>query len=151
MAQQRRPPFVPPFAPSQVVSAAAGQTPSRSASGPLGPRPHSRSSQQLTLRGVTMVSRSHVGQPAGLLPRRDHRWNVSQRTQNHVNPLKRVGLRLADFDIVLMRKDPPVDVNYLHATWILDHARGHSCPQHREAAGTAFAVHVAAGRKVQCR
>jgi len=36
----------------------------------------------------------------------------------------RVGHRLADFDIVLMRKDPPVDVNYLHATWILDHARG---------------------------
>jgi len=32
--------------------------------------------------------------------------------------------RLADFDIVLMRKDPPVDVSYLHATWILDHARG---------------------------
>jgi glutathione synthase len=32
--------------------------------------------------------------------------------------------RLADFDIVVMRKDPPVDVNYLHATWILDHARG---------------------------
>lgn len=31
--------------------------------------------------------------------------------------------RLADFDIVLMRKDPPVDVSYLHATWILDHAR----------------------------
>ena len=33
-------------------------------------------------------------------------------------------MRLADFDAVLMRKDPPVDVNYLHATWILDHARG---------------------------
>jgi len=32
--------------------------------------------------------------------------------------------RLADFDVVLMRKDPPVDVSYLHATWILDHARG---------------------------
>ena len=32
--------------------------------------------------------------------------------------------RLADFDMVLMRKDPPVDVTYLHATWILDHARG---------------------------
>jgi glutathione synthase len=32
--------------------------------------------------------------------------------------------RLADFDVVLMRKDPPVDVAYLHATWILDHARG---------------------------
>ena len=32
--------------------------------------------------------------------------------------------RLAEFDAVLMRKDPPVDVNYLHATWILDHARG---------------------------
>jgi glutathione synthase len=33
-------------------------------------------------------------------------------------------LRLAEFDVVLMRKDPPVDVSYLHATWILDHARG---------------------------
>ena len=32
--------------------------------------------------------------------------------------------RLADFDIVMMRKDPPVDVTYLHATWILDHAKG---------------------------
>jgi glutathione synthase len=32
--------------------------------------------------------------------------------------------RLADFEIVLMRKDPPVDVAYLHATWILEHARG---------------------------
>jgi len=32
--------------------------------------------------------------------------------------------RLAEFDVVLMRKDPPVDVEYLHATWILEHARG---------------------------
>jgi glutathione synthase len=32
--------------------------------------------------------------------------------------------RLAAFDVVLMRKDPPVDISYLHATWILDHARG---------------------------
>ena len=32
--------------------------------------------------------------------------------------------RLAQFDMVLMRKDPPLDVSYLHATWILDHARG---------------------------
>ena len=37
---------------------------------------------------------------------------------------ERAFMRLADFDAVLMRKDPPVDVNYLHATWILDHARG---------------------------
>jgi glutathione synthase len=36
----------------------------------------------------------------------------------------RVARRLADFDMVLMRKDPPLDVSYLHATWILDHARG---------------------------
>ena len=36
----------------------------------------------------------------------------------------RVARRLADFDVVLMRKDPPLDVSYLHATWILDHARG---------------------------
>src|SRR5690348_5670451 len=33
-------------------------------------------------------------------------------------------LRLADFGIVMMRKDPPLDVAYLHATWILEHARG---------------------------
>jgi glutathione synthase len=32
--------------------------------------------------------------------------------------------RLAEFDVVLMRKDPPVDISYLHATWILEHARG---------------------------
>ena len=36
----------------------------------------------------------------------------------------RVAHRLADFDIVMMRKDPPVDVRFLHATYILDHARG---------------------------
>jgi glutathione synthase len=32
--------------------------------------------------------------------------------------------RLATFDVVLMRKDPPLDATYLHATWILDHAHG---------------------------
>jgi glutathione synthase len=37
---------------------------------------------------------------------------------------QRAARRLADFDVVLMRKDPPLDVSYLHATWILDHARG---------------------------
>ena len=31
---------------------------------------------------------------------------------------------LSWFDVVLMRKDPPLDINYLHATWILDHAHG---------------------------
>jgi len=35
-----------------------------------------------------------------------------------------IGQRLAELDIVLMRKDPPVDIPYLHATWILEHARG---------------------------
>jgi glutathione synthase len=33
-------------------------------------------------------------------------------------------MNLSDFDVVLMRKDPPFDVTYLHATWILEHARG---------------------------
>jgi glutathione synthase len=32
--------------------------------------------------------------------------------------------RLADFDVVMMRKDPPFDVAYLHATLLLEHARG---------------------------
>lgn len=35
-----------------------------------------------------------------------------------------VDMRLAEFDVVLMRKDPPLDVAFLHATWILEHARG---------------------------
>ena len=30
---------------------------------------------------------------------------------------------LGEFGAVFMRKDPPLDVAYLHATWILDHAR----------------------------
>jgi glutathione synthase len=30
---------------------------------------------------------------------------------------------LESFDVVVMRKDPPVDTAYLAATWILDHAR----------------------------
>jgi glutathione synthase len=39
-------------------------------------------------------------------------------------PGERATFELGQFDAVLMRKDPPLDVNYLHATWILDHARG---------------------------
>jgi glutathione synthase len=31
---------------------------------------------------------------------------------------------LEAFDVVMMRKDPPFDVGYLHATWILEQARG---------------------------
>ena len=33
-------------------------------------------------------------------------------------------IELGPQHVVLMRKDPPVDIAYLHATWILDHARG---------------------------
>jgi glutathione synthase len=36
----------------------------------------------------------------------------------------RVSIPLEAFDVVLMRKDPPLDVAYLHATWILEQARG---------------------------
>ncbi len=36
----------------------------------------------------------------------------------------RLPIPLEAFDLVLMRKDPPFDVNYLHATWILEQARG---------------------------
>ncbi len=36
----------------------------------------------------------------------------------------RVSIPLEAFDVVLMRKDPPVDVAYLQATWILEQARG---------------------------
>ena len=30
---------------------------------------------------------------------------------------------LTDFDVVLMRKDPPVDMAYITATWLLDQVR----------------------------
>ena len=36
----------------------------------------------------------------------------------------RVSIPLEAFDVVLMRKDPPLDVAYLTATWILEQARG---------------------------
>jgi glutathione synthase len=36
----------------------------------------------------------------------------------------RTNLPLDAFDAVLMRKDPPVDINYLQATWLLERARG---------------------------
>jgi glutathione synthase len=36
----------------------------------------------------------------------------------------RTPLALDAFAMVLMRKDPPVDSAYVHATWILEHARG---------------------------
>ncbi len=39
-----------------------------------------------------------------------------------VNPAAPVPLEL--FDAVLMRADPPVNVNYLQATWLLERARG---------------------------
>jgi len=37
---------------------------------------------------------------------------------------ERTPIPLEAFDLVMMRKDPPVDVAYLHATWILEQARG---------------------------
>jgi glutathione synthase len=37
---------------------------------------------------------------------------------------ERAPIPLEAFEIVMMRKDPPVDVAYLHATWILEQARG---------------------------
>jgi len=36
---------------------------------------------------------------------------------------ERAPIPLEAFDLVLMRKDPPVDINYLHATWLLDLAK----------------------------
>lgn len=36
----------------------------------------------------------------------------------------RTMLPLDAFDVVLVRKDPPVDMAYLHATWLLERARG---------------------------
>jgi glutathione synthase len=45
--------------------------------------------------------------------RADEAFSVEDRTP----------IPLEAFDVVMMRKDPPVDVTYLHATWILEQAR----------------------------
>jgi glutathione synthase len=37
---------------------------------------------------------------------------------------ERTPIPLSAFDVVLMRKDPPLDIAYLQATWILEQARG---------------------------
>ncbi len=34
---------------------------------------------------------------------------------------------LKNFDVILMRKDPPFDINYIYATYFLDHAKKDGC------------------------
>jgi glutathione synthase len=64
----------------------------------------------------------------------EHEDAIAEAQLTHVSPAAtpldafavedRAALPLEAFDVVLMRKDPPVDVAYLHATWILERARG---------------------------
>lgn len=44
----------------------------------------------------------------------DKEWYLLQETET---------VPLSELDIILMRKDPPFDLNYIHATYILEHAR----------------------------
>jgi len=62
------------------------------------------------LRWIQGVTRARVQH---LEVREGHDW---------FSPLSVADQRLAEFDAVLMRKDPPFDVEYLAATWLLEHA-----------------------------
>jgi glutathione synthase len=69
--------------------------------------------EQLGLEGATAIaSAAHTTVVDAATPRQA--FSIGERATRP----------LGDFDAVLMRKDPPLDVSYLHATWILDHARG---------------------------
>src|SRR6202021_2375873 len=63
----------------------------------------------------------HLGDPAGgPVARRQvfddpKTWFVRGATQD---------ARLGEFDVILMRKDPPFDTEYIYTTYILDRAEG---------------------------
>jgi glutathione synthase len=75
-----------------------------------GHRPYGATLPGLGVRGHEAVARVA---PVALASGGDPRLVYSEP------PRRRL---LSEFDVVLMRKDPPVDQSYVAATWILDHA-----------------------------
>ena len=49
---------------------------------------------------------------------------ASATSQSPFHTDERISIPLDAFEMVFMRKDPPFDVDYLQATWLLDQARG---------------------------
>lgn len=54
---------------------------------------------------------------------RVHPVQVSDQLTDFFHLSEAMNLPLTDFDIILMRKDPPFDSDYLYATHLLDHAK----------------------------
>ena len=68
----------------------------------------------------------HICTPQMLYTEGAQTWARAQKVEipqdNHVNVVGAVDAPLSDYDCVWMRKDPPVDQGYLHATYLLDFA-----------------------------
>ncbi len=47
---------------------------------------------------------------------------VADRSEDYFEVQPAVNLRLADLDVILMRKDPPFDLEYIYATYMLEQA-----------------------------
>ena len=68
----------------------------------------------------------HICTPQMLFMHGAQTWAHVQRVEipqdDHVNIIENLDVALCDYDCVWMRKDPPVDQGYLHATYLLDFA-----------------------------
>jgi len=51
---------------------------------------------------------------------------IFDRAENFYEKLERKTLALSEFDVLFMRKNPPVDLDYIYATYILDLAKDES-------------------------
>ncbi len=48
-----------------------------------------------------------------------------ERAENHYQFLEEITIALADLDVIIMRKDPPFDQEYIYATYLLEQAEQH--------------------------
>jgi glutathione synthase len=53
------------------------------------------------------------------------RLSLTDNDEDWYRPHESAGMPLADFDAVLMRKDPPFDMEYVSSTWLLSEAERH--------------------------
>lgn len=49
-----------------------------------------------------------------------HQVKVTDRTENYFEIINSAAIPLIDFDLVLMRKDPPFNMDYIYATYLLE-------------------------------
>jgi glutathione synthase len=53
--------------------------------------------------------------------------SVKDSTTNWFSVISEETIDITDLDVILMRKDPPFDMNYIHATYLLEHAEAAGC------------------------